>query len=162
MRKSVILIICATLLWGCTTLSKNYKLGYQESMNKNWDKAIEYYERAILEDPSNSYYRLGLVRARVSASTVHWTEARRLAIDDKVDEALAAINEDLDWEFEAEEWGKKWARVRCLLPYTEDTPPSEIAPVAASAMKTIIERTWPLIRDHVNAKDEFGGFGECE
>ncbi len=98
MRKSVILIICAALLWGCTTLSKNYKLGYQESMNKNWDKAIEYYERAILEDPSNSYYRLGLVRARVSASTFHWAEARKLAIDDQVDEALAEYAQALSYD----------------------------------------------------------------
>ncbi len=98
MKKSVILIICAALLWGCTTLSKNYKLGYQESMNKNWDKAIEYYERAILEDPSNSYYRLGLVRARVSASTFHWTEARKLAIDDQVDEALAEYDQALSYD----------------------------------------------------------------
>ncbi len=98
MRKSVILIICAALLWGCTTLSKNYKLGYQESMNKNWDKAIEYYERAILEDPSNSYYRLGLVRARVSASIVHWAEARKLAIDDQVDEALAEYAQAMSYD----------------------------------------------------------------
>jgi general secretion pathway protein D len=51
-----------------------------------------------LEDPSNSYYRLGLVRARVSASTFHWAEARKLAIDDKVDEALAEYDQALSYD----------------------------------------------------------------
>ena len=98
MRKSLILIICAALLWGCTTLSKNYKLGVQESMNQNWDQAIELYERAVLEDPSNSYYRLALIRAQLSASTFHVAEARKLALDDKVDEALAEYDKALSYD----------------------------------------------------------------
>jgi general secretion pathway protein D len=98
MRKSLIVMICTALLWGCTSLSKNYKLGVQESMNKNWEQAIDFYERAVLEDPSNSYYRLALVRARISASTYHMAEARKLALDDKVDEALAEYDKALSYD----------------------------------------------------------------
>jgi len=77
MRKSLILIICAALLWGCTTLSKNYKLGVQESMNQNWDQAIEFYERAVLEDPSNSYYRLARSSPSTTSSMRPWPNTTR-------------------------------------------------------------------------------------
>ncbi len=100
MRKTILLMImCAALLWGCApTVSKNYKLGYQESMNHNWDQAIEYYQRAIMDDPSNSYYRLVLIRAQLSASNFHLGEARKRAADGKVEEALAAYDKALSYD----------------------------------------------------------------
>ncbi len=98
MRKAILLVTCAAMLWGCTTLSKNYKLGYAESMNRNWDQAIEYLEKAIEDDPSNSHYRIALLRAQVSAASLHMSAARRLAADGKVEEALAEYDLALHYD----------------------------------------------------------------
>jgi hypothetical protein len=43
-------------------------------------------------------------------------------------------------------WGRKWAQVMFRIPYEGDAPPLELAPQAAALMKTLIERTYPLIK----------------
>lgn len=98
MRKISALIICATLLWGCTTLNKNYKLGTQYAMTKNWDKAIALYEKAMLEDPSNSYYRLAWIRATISASNIHLSEARKLIDADEYAAGMAEYDKALSYD----------------------------------------------------------------
>ena len=77
-----------SLLWSCSTLSQHYKAGYEAAMNKDWDEAVEFYEKAVLEDPENSVYRLALYRARVAASYSHLYVARNLAAEGKKEEAL--------------------------------------------------------------------------
>ncbi|MCP2620561.1 tetratricopeptide repeat protein [Candidatus Aminicenantes bacterium AC-334-E05] len=67
------------LLTACATFNTYYKLGYQASLNKDWDKAVKYFERALKEDPKNSVYRVALARAKIEACNYHLIEARRKA-----------------------------------------------------------------------------------
>jgi general secretion pathway protein D len=97
MKKIAILTVIALSFWHCTMLSRSYKLGNEAAINKDWDKAIEYYERALLEDPDNSVYRLALLRTRISASYVHLNKARELAAQGKKEEALAEYEKSLSY-----------------------------------------------------------------
>jgi general secretion pathway protein D len=98
MRKIIVFSLFLLLLWGCTTLSQDYKLGTQAALDKDWDEAIAYFEKAVLENPKNSYYRLALVRARITASQVHLTKARKLAMEDKKEEALKEYARALSYD----------------------------------------------------------------
>ena len=97
MRKVAFLSIVffILILSGCSTFNQNYKLATEAAANKDWDKAIEYYEKAILEDPSNAAYRLALTRAKILASYAHVFMARNLAAEGKKEEALAEYRKAL-------------------------------------------------------------------
>lgn len=88
MKKITFVFVIVSVLWSCTTISQHYKSGYESAMNKDWDKAVELYEKAVLEDPQNSVYRLALYRARLAASYSHLYIARNLAAEGKKEEAL--------------------------------------------------------------------------
>jgi len=93
---SIVLFILA--LSGCSQFNQNYKLATEEAANKNWDEAIEYYEKAILEDPSNAAYRLALTRAKILASYTHVFKARNLAAAGKKEEASAEYQKALSYD----------------------------------------------------------------
>ncbi len=95
---AIIVIILVLALDGCTILNRSYKLGTEASINKNWDEAVEHYERAVLEDPENSVYRLALLRAKIAASLFYLHEARKLADQKKKEEALAAYEKALNYD----------------------------------------------------------------
>ncbi len=88
MKKIAFICVIISVLWGCMTLSRYYKSGYEAAMNKDWDRAVELYEKAVLEDPQNSVYRLELYRAKIAASYSHLYVARNLAAEGKREEAL--------------------------------------------------------------------------
>jgi len=96
-RKSICLIIFALILWGCATFSPSYKQGTQAALNKNWDDAIQHLEKAALEDPDNSVYRVALIRAKLAASYDHLNKARELASHGKKEEALAEYRKALSY-----------------------------------------------------------------
>jgi len=98
MRKAVLLIIIVLTFWGCATLSRSYKLGTEAALSKNWDEAVKYYERAVLESPKNSVYRLALFRAKLSASSEHLIKARELAFQGKKQEALVEYEKALSYD----------------------------------------------------------------
>jgi general secretion pathway protein D len=99
MRKILSLMIIIILVFlGCTVFNRNYKLGTEAAVNKDWEAAIEYYERAVQEDPDNSVYRLALLRAKVAASLTHLQQARLLASQNKKEEALAEYERALFYD----------------------------------------------------------------
>lgn len=98
MRKMTFLIILALALGSCATFNQNYKLGTEAALNQNWDEAVAFYERAALEDPKNSIYRLALLRARLSASNFHLQKARELVDQDRLDEAMAEYKKALEYD----------------------------------------------------------------
>ncbi|NIM59768.1 MAG: hypothetical protein GTO16_12640 [Candidatus Aminicenantes bacterium] len=98
MRKAVLLIIIALTFWSCATLSRSYRLGNEAALSKNWDEAVKYYERATLENPKNSVYRLALFRAKLAASSDHLIKARELAFQGKKKEALVEYEKALYYD----------------------------------------------------------------
>jgi len=99
MKKTSLLLIVIMALWGCATFSHTYKLGIEAALNKDWDKAVELYERAYAENPKNSVYRLALQRAKVSASLSHLYAARRFASSDQKEEALKEYEKSLTYHY---------------------------------------------------------------
>ncbi len=93
---STVMLILA--LSGCSPFNQNYKLATEAAANKNWDEAIQYYEKAILVDPSNAAYRLALTRAKILASYTHVFKARNLAAEGKKEEALAEYQKALSYD----------------------------------------------------------------
>ncbi len=100
MRKIALLTIIALTFcfWGCAGLSRSYKLGTEAALGKNWDKAVKYYQRAALESPENSVYRLALFRAKLAASTAHLIKARGLAFQGRKEEALVEYEKALSYD----------------------------------------------------------------
>ncbi len=100
MRKVAFLsiVIMILILTGCSPFNQSYKLATEAAANKDWDKAIQYYEKAIEEDPNNSAYRLALTRARILASYVHVFKARSFATEGKKEDALAEYQKALSYD----------------------------------------------------------------
>ncbi|MFC2163399.1 secretin N-terminal domain-containing protein [Acidobacteriota bacterium] len=98
MKKIAILSLAFFVLWGCKTISKDYKAGYEASMNKDYDKAIEYYEKALRDDPNSSVYRLALQRAKIAGSLFHYFEAKKFAAQGKKEEALSEYETALSYD----------------------------------------------------------------
>jgi len=99
MKKMSLMLVVIMTLWGCVTFSHTYKLGTEAAMNKDWDKAVELYEKAYAENPKNSIYRLALQRAKVSASLFHLYAARRFASSDQKEEALKEYEKSLSYNY---------------------------------------------------------------
>ena len=53
----------------------------------------------------------------------------------------------IDIPFECRPWGKKWAYAAFILPVPEDPKDPAVAREAATAMKHLMDRTWPLLKD---------------
>jgi general secretion pathway protein D len=99
MKKTSLLLVVLTTLWGCATFSQNYKLGTDAAMIKDWDAAVEHYANAYAENPKNPAYRIALERAKVSASLAHLYKARRLVSLDQKEEALAEYEKSLFFNY---------------------------------------------------------------
>ncbi len=99
MKKTSLMLVVIMALWGCATFSHTYKLGTESALNKDWDKAVELYEKAYAENPKNSVYRMALQRAKVSASLFHLYAARRLASSDQKEEALKEYEKSLAYHY---------------------------------------------------------------
>lgn len=97
MRKVASLIIVALAFWGCAALSHSYKLGSEAALNKDWDEAIQHFERAREADPKNSVYRMALLRAKLAASYDHLNKAREHASHGRKAEALDEYKKALSY-----------------------------------------------------------------
>ncbi len=68
MKKLVPILVLVLAVAGCKTLSLNYRQGAEAEMNQKYEEAVQYYQKAALDNPNESVYRVALVRARTSAS----------------------------------------------------------------------------------------------
>ncbi|MGB7296476.1 MAG: secretin N-terminal domain-containing protein [Candidatus Aminicenantales bacterium] len=98
-KKAWILIILSLSLWSCMGYGPQYlKIGNEAEINKDWDKAIEYYEKAIAEKPSEYSYKMSLLRVRLSASMSYLRSARNLVALGENDEALKDYEKALSYD----------------------------------------------------------------
>ncbi|MGB8953350.1 MAG: secretin N-terminal domain-containing protein [Candidatus Aminicenantales bacterium] len=97
MKKITLLALFAMGMWGCVMISQSYRLGTQAEMNQNWDEAIQFYEKAALENPKDPVYRIALDRVKIKTSLYYVREARQLAAQGKKEEAKAAYARALSY-----------------------------------------------------------------
>ncbi len=99
MRKNVwTLIILSLSLCGCVSFGPQYfRSGNEAEINKDWDTAIAYYEKAIAENPKEYAYKMSLIRARLSASMFHVQSARGLVAEGNTGAALEEYNKALSY-----------------------------------------------------------------
>jgi general secretion pathway protein D len=98
MKKIALFLAVLLSIWGCATFSENYKLGTKAAMNKDWNEAVKYYEKALWESPDNSVYRLALFRAKMAASYSHLLKARELVAQGMKEEALLEYEKALSYD----------------------------------------------------------------
>ena len=100
MRKHAWAVVLVALsFWGCASFGSHYfKLGNEAEINKNWDQAIQYYEKAIVEKPNEYAYKMSLTRARLMASMMSLRSARDLVVQGKKDEAVKEYEKALSYD----------------------------------------------------------------
>jgi general secretion pathway protein D len=76
-RAALATITAVTLLSSCASYNA-YERAKNAEISKQWDKAIEQYEKALAIDPDNSRYRLSLERARRESSREHFEKGKSL------------------------------------------------------------------------------------
>lgn len=67
------------------------KQGRQAQLAEDWDNALDLYEKALAEDPSDATYQIAVRRTRFQASQEHLKRGKTLRDEGKLDEALAAF-----------------------------------------------------------------------
>jgi general secretion pathway protein D len=100
MRKNAwVLVMLALSFWGCAGFGPDYfRQGNQAEIDKDWDKAIQYYEKAIADKPAEYSYKMSLARVRMSASMSHLQSARRLLAQGSKDEAVKEYEKALSYD----------------------------------------------------------------
>jgi general secretion pathway protein D len=93
---------CATLSddyqQGSRTLNQEYRMGVRAELNRDYEKAAAYYEKAALAKPREPVYRLALMRARAAASLINLQLARSLAAVGEKEAAVTAYKKALSYD----------------------------------------------------------------
>ncbi len=65
--------------------------GRKAESRKEWDRALELYEKALKEDPSDVGYDVSAKRARFQSASLHLKEAQRIRATGDLEAALAEV-----------------------------------------------------------------------
>jgi general secretion pathway protein D len=84
-----VLACAALLLAACPKGNQDFKAGRQAEALKDYDSALDYYERALKTDPLNTEYRLKTTRIRFEAGQAHVRAGQKLR--DKGELQLALV-----------------------------------------------------------------------
>jgi general secretion pathway protein D len=72
-----VLVVAAVLLTGCPRASQEKNAGDKAESLKDYDTALDYYNKALQASPNNTEYKLKADRARFEASQWHVDQGRR-------------------------------------------------------------------------------------
>jgi len=89
-RSTVAAALVCALAAGCAT-SSAYRSGQRAEQLRDYDLAVAEYTRAVREKPGDRDARAALSRARLRAAEAHFNRGRRLAGQDRYEEALAEL-----------------------------------------------------------------------
>src|SRR4029077_13364109 len=82
-------MIVAVLLTGCTRASQENNAGTKAEALKDYDTALDYYNKALQTAPNNTEYRLKAARAGFAAAQWHVDQGRRFRDQANLELALA-------------------------------------------------------------------------
>jgi len=77
------------LLAGCPKGGQNYSAGEKAESLKDYDSALDYYNKALQTSPNNTEYKLKAARARFEAGQWHVDQGRRLRDQSNLELAMA-------------------------------------------------------------------------
>ncbi len=95
--KKIILLnfLFLLLLFSCKS-RVYFKKGVDFSNSKNWDQAVNYFIKALSNDPNNVKYRLLLSRALISASNYHLEKGDKYFHSGNLDQALFEYEKSME------------------------------------------------------------------
>ena len=73
--RAAALAVAAAMVAGCATAAA-FRQGETAAHGEDWDSAVEYYRKAVQDDPQNAEYRVALHRAMINAAREHYARAR--------------------------------------------------------------------------------------
>src|SRR5579864_8043832 len=85
----VVLMSAAVLLTGCPKASQENNAGNKADALKDYDTALDYYNKALQASPNNTEYKLKAARARFEAAQWHVDQGRHLQDQGSLELALA-------------------------------------------------------------------------
>jgi len=91
------LLLATALLSGCAA-GHAFSNGEARARAGDWDAAVTYYRTAVQKDPNKAEYRIGLERAMLNASRVHFDNARQLEQKDQLDAALVEYRKTTEYD----------------------------------------------------------------
>ena len=77
MTRLLVAALVTGTLGACAT-GGAFRQGEEAGLSGDWDAAVDFYQRAVQEDPRNAPYRIALQRAMLSASRLHFDRASSL------------------------------------------------------------------------------------
>src|SRR6202790_156554 len=83
------LISIVALLSGCPKSHQDNNAGAKAEAVKDYDTALDYYNKALQASPNNTEYKLKAARARFEAGQWHVDQGRRFQQDSNLELALA-------------------------------------------------------------------------
>ena len=84
----VVVVVYAVLLTGCAKGNQQYSAGAKAESLKDYDTALENYNKALQAEPNNTEYKLKAARARFEAAQWHVDQGRRLREQSNLELAL--------------------------------------------------------------------------
>ncbi|HET6144667.1 MAG TPA: cohesin domain-containing protein [Candidatus Acidoferrales bacterium] len=85
----IALISAAVVLSGCPKSHQDNNAGAKAESVKDYDTALDYYNKALQASPNNTEYKLKAARARFEAAQWHADQGRRFRQDSNLELALA-------------------------------------------------------------------------
>lgn len=133
-----VLAVLAVTLAGCASTGP-LKAGTTAEQQRDWDKAVVEYSKAVREDPEDKLARLSLERAKLRASEAHFTRGRRLASMGQLEEALVELQL-------AQQFAPASTEIDDLLRETRNQLRAKVPVVreGKTQLQTLIERTRDL------------------
>jgi general secretion pathway protein D len=94
---TVLLLVGAFAFAGCAA-GQAFRHGDQAVRVGDWDAAVQYYRRAVHENPGNADYRIALERAMVNASRYHLDRARSFEAADEIEAAIRGYHKASEYD----------------------------------------------------------------
>src|SRR5882724_9370412 len=84
----LIVMVVTVFLAGCAKGNQQYKAGSKAESVKDYDSALDQYNKALQAEPNNTEYKLRAARARFEAGQWHVDQGRRLREQSNLELAL--------------------------------------------------------------------------
>ncbi|MDP6580767.1 MAG: tetratricopeptide repeat protein [Vicinamibacterales bacterium] len=92
---ALVLMAAALLTTACASAARQ---GRRSAEAGDWATAVQYYQRALLDDPDRPEYRIALERALINASRAHITAGRAFEAQQELSAALREFRSAAEYD----------------------------------------------------------------